>query len=145
MITEQLQEAIRSSGTSRYAISKVTGIDQALLCRFLKGQSASLPRIRGQGTGRVGVGDRDPAPPQEEGRLTMASVFKPKGSSKYVIFYFDENGSRRKKTGATDKAVTERIANDAGEPGRPASGGADRPGRRAVRRVRAQADRQAPG
>ena len=40
MITEQLQEAIRSSGTSRYSISKRTGIDQALLCRFLKGQSA---------------------------------------------------------------------------------------------------------
>ena len=40
MITEQLQEAIRSSGTSRYSISKRTGIDQVLLCRFLKGQSA---------------------------------------------------------------------------------------------------------
>jgi cyanate lyase len=39
-LTEQLQEAIRSGGTSRYAISKATGIDQALLCRFLKGQSA---------------------------------------------------------------------------------------------------------
>jgi hypothetical protein len=42
----------------------------------------------------------------------MASIFKPKGSSKYVIFYFDENGQRRKKTGATDKTVTERIARD---------------------------------
>jgi hypothetical protein len=40
MITEQLQEAIRSSGTSRYAISKATGIDQALLCRFLQGKSS---------------------------------------------------------------------------------------------------------
>ena len=40
MITEQLQEAIRSSGTSRYAISKRTGIDQALLCRFLQGKSS---------------------------------------------------------------------------------------------------------
>ena len=42
----------------------------------------------------------------------MASVFKPKGSRKWVILYFDERGQRRKKTGATDKAVTERIARD---------------------------------
>jgi hypothetical protein len=42
----------------------------------------------------------------------MASIYKPKGRSKYVILYFDENGRRRKRTGATDKAVTERIARD---------------------------------
>jgi integrase len=42
----------------------------------------------------------------------MASVFKPKGAAKYVIFYTDENGRRRKKTGSTDKAVTERVARD---------------------------------
>jgi integrase len=42
----------------------------------------------------------------------MASVFKPKGKSKYVIFYNDENGRRRKKTAATDKVVSERIARD---------------------------------
>src|SRR4051812_31362121 len=42
----------------------------------------------------------------------MASVFKPKGSTKYVIFYNDENGRRRKKTATTDKAVSERIARD---------------------------------
>ncbi len=35
----------------------------------------------------------------------MASVFKPKGSTKYMILYFDENGRRRKKAGTTDKAV----------------------------------------
>ena len=40
MLTERIQEAIRSGGMSRYAISKVTGIDQGLLCRFLKGQSS---------------------------------------------------------------------------------------------------------
>ena len=40
MLTERLQQAIRSGGMSRYAISKATGIDQALLCRFLKGQSS---------------------------------------------------------------------------------------------------------
>jgi hypothetical protein len=40
----------------------------------------------------------------------MASVFKPAGKSKYVIFYTDETGRRRKKAGTTDKAVTERIA-----------------------------------
>ena len=27
----------------------------------------------------------------------MASIFKPAGKSKYVIFYTDENGKRRKK------------------------------------------------
>jgi hypothetical protein len=41
----------------------------------------------------------------------MASVFKPKGSRKYRILYFDENGSRRQTTGCTDKAESERIAN----------------------------------
>src|SRR5689334_6405454 len=42
----------------------------------------------------------------------MASVFKPKGKTRYVILYHDEHGRRRKKTGATDKAVTQRIARD---------------------------------
>ena len=42
----------------------------------------------------------------------MASIFKPKGSKKYVILYSDENGRRRKKTGATDKTVTKQIARD---------------------------------
>ena len=42
----------------------------------------------------------------------MASVFKPAGSRKYVITWRDENGRPRKKTGATDKQVTERIARD---------------------------------
>jgi integrase len=42
----------------------------------------------------------------------MASVFKPKGSDKYVIVYRDENRRRRKKIGTKDKAVTERIARD---------------------------------
>ena len=41
----------------------------------------------------------------------MASVFKPIGSLKYVILYHDENGHRRKRIGASDKAVSERIAN----------------------------------
>jgi predicted GIY-YIG superfamily endonuclease len=40
----------------------------------------------------------------------MASIFKPTGKSKYVILYHDETGRRRKKTGATDKAVTKWIA-----------------------------------
>src|SRR5262245_27470524 len=42
----------------------------------------------------------------------MASIFKPSGKSKYVILYIDETGRRRKKTGAKDKQVTERIARD---------------------------------
>jgi hypothetical protein len=41
----------------------------------------------------------------------MASVFKPKGSDRYVIQYFDETGTRRKRAGTRDKAVTQRIAN----------------------------------
>jgi hypothetical protein len=39
MITELIQEAIRASGTSRYAISKSTGIGQDHLCRFLQGKN----------------------------------------------------------------------------------------------------------
>jgi integrase len=42
----------------------------------------------------------------------MASVFKAKGAAKYTILYVDETGRRRKKAGATDKAVSERIARD---------------------------------
>ena len=42
----------------------------------------------------------------------MASVFKPKGKTRYVILYHDEQGRRRKKTGAADKTVTQRIARD---------------------------------
>jgi integrase len=44
--------------------------------------------------------------------LTVASVFKADGARKYTIVYTDENGRRRKKAGATDKAVSERIARD---------------------------------
>ena len=42
----------------------------------------------------------------------MASVFKPKGAKKYMITWRDENGRRRKRIGATDKGVSQRIAND---------------------------------
>jgi hypothetical protein len=42
MITELLQNAIRESGVSRYAISKRTGVDQAQLCRFMQGQPGGL-------------------------------------------------------------------------------------------------------
>lgn len=42
----------------------------------------------------------------------MASVFKPKGKTRYVILYHDEQGRRRKKTGAADKTVTQRIARE---------------------------------
>jgi hypothetical protein len=40
MLTERIQEAIRSGGMSRYAISKTTGISQDLLCHFMKGRSS---------------------------------------------------------------------------------------------------------
>jgi integrase len=42
----------------------------------------------------------------------MATIFKPKGSRKYVILYFDENGKRRKVTGSTDRVVSDRLARD---------------------------------
>jgi integrase len=42
----------------------------------------------------------------------MATIYKPTGRSKYIIEYFDENGRRRRKTGTTDKGVTDRIAKD---------------------------------
>jgi hypothetical protein len=42
MITECIQEAIRSSGVSRYRISKATGVDQGQLCRFMQGQPGGL-------------------------------------------------------------------------------------------------------
>jgi hypothetical protein len=41
----------------------------------------------------------------------MASIFKARGASRYAILYVDENGRRRKKTGATDRTVTKRISN----------------------------------
>ena len=42
----------------------------------------------------------------------MATIYRPAGRKKYIIEYLDENGDRRRKTGATDKTVTERIARD---------------------------------
>jgi site-specific recombinase XerC len=42
----------------------------------------------------------------------MASVFKAKDAKRYTISYFDENGRRRKKTGMTDKSVTQQLANE---------------------------------
>jgi integrase len=41
----------------------------------------------------------------------MASIFKPKGSDRYVILYWDENHKRRKKLGTREKGNTQRIAN----------------------------------
>src|SRR5262245_2334172 len=42
----------------------------------------------------------------------MASVFKPKGSKKYVVFYKDAGGKRKKRTLTTDKVVSQRIARE---------------------------------
>ena len=39
-----------------------------------------------------------------------ASISKPAGKSKYLIFYKDENGRRRKKRAATEEAVSDRVA-----------------------------------
>jgi integrase len=40
----------------------------------------------------------------------MPSVFKSDGAAKYTIFYTDENGKRRKKTGFPDKKRSDRLA-----------------------------------
>jgi hypothetical protein len=37
--TDELRAAIENCGMSRYRISKLTGIDAAVLCRFIQGQS----------------------------------------------------------------------------------------------------------
>jgi hypothetical protein len=52
----------------------------------------------------------------------MVRVFKPKGSSKYIILYFDENGNRRKKVGTTESGYGADRPR-AGEPDRIAPGG----------------------
>jgi integrase/recombinase XerD len=40
----------------------------------------------------------------------MPKIFKPAGKSKYVVFYTDHNGRRRKKTLTADRRISERIA-----------------------------------
>jgi integrase len=42
----------------------------------------------------------------------VASVFKPKGKSRYVINWVDEHGKRRKCAGYTDRAATQQKANE---------------------------------
>jgi len=48
-VLDEIRRAIKQSGTSRYAISKATGISQAQLSRIMSGQSglsiASLERL----------------------------------------------------------------------------------------------------
>jgi transcriptional regulator with XRE-family HTH domain len=45
-MAQQLQDAIRDAGESRYSISKRSGISQAMLCRVLSGERGmSLPMI----------------------------------------------------------------------------------------------------
>jgi site-specific recombinase XerD len=41
----------------------------------------------------------------------MPKIFKPAGKSKYVVFYTDHTGQRRKKTLTGDEKTSERIAN----------------------------------
>jgi transcriptional regulator with XRE-family HTH domain len=36
--SDQIRDVIKSSGISRYALSKRTGVTQAALCRFMQGQ-----------------------------------------------------------------------------------------------------------
>ena len=39
-ILDTLRKALAKSGKSRYQIAKETGLEQATLCRFVKGQTA---------------------------------------------------------------------------------------------------------
>lgn len=41
-LSEQLREAIEQAPVSRYAISKATGIDQAVLSKFVRGERMGL-------------------------------------------------------------------------------------------------------
>lgn len=45
MILEEITKAIKKSGKSRYRISKDTGIDNAVLCRIVKGGSCSIKTV----------------------------------------------------------------------------------------------------
>jgi len=38
-VSDQLREAVKASGISRYRLWKLTGIDQAVLCRFVAGKA----------------------------------------------------------------------------------------------------------
>jgi hypothetical protein len=42
----------------------------------------------------------------------MPQIFKPKGKDKFVVFYTDHTGQRRKKTLVGDRDTSERIARD---------------------------------
>lgn len=42
MFSDQLRKAIDESGMTRYAISKATGIDQAVLSKFMAGERGML-------------------------------------------------------------------------------------------------------
>jgi integrase len=42
----------------------------------------------------------------------MPQIFKPKGKDKFVLFYSDHTGQRRKKTLVADRETSERIARD---------------------------------
>ena len=44
-LSDQLREAIRECGRSRYALSKETGVDQSTLSKFMKGGSLSLSNV----------------------------------------------------------------------------------------------------
>jgi plasmid maintenance system antidote protein VapI len=37
-VSEQLRKAILASGESQYAMAKATGVDQAVLSRFIRGE-----------------------------------------------------------------------------------------------------------
>ena len=46
-VLEQIRKAIEQSGTSRYAISKATGIDQGQLSKLMSGQcSISIEKLQ---------------------------------------------------------------------------------------------------
>ena len=44
-LTDQLRRAILESGQTRYRIAKETGIDAAVLCRFMQGAGLSMESL----------------------------------------------------------------------------------------------------
>jgi len=44
-LTDQIRRALETSGKSRYAIAKTTGVDQAALSRFVHGGGLSMESL----------------------------------------------------------------------------------------------------
>jgi transcriptional regulator with XRE-family HTH domain len=71
--SDQLRQAVKQSGFSRYAICKQAGLDQSVLHRFMHGTSGlSVPSIDTiceiLGLRLITEGEAQPRPPTKKGR-----------------------------------------------------------------------------